>query len=247
MSFYVELNNVSVKYGDSLILEDINLRVAENEFLGIIGPNGGGKTTLLKVLSGLIKPKSGSVTIGGKKIETQKSLVGYVPQFTSFNNDFPINVLEVVKMGRLGKMGNENDDQILKCLETMQILNLRDEQIGNLSGGQKQRVLIARALVGGPKILLLDEPTASIDSKTGKSVYELLNKLNETTTIILVSHDIGAISRHVKKIGCLNKKLVYHDTKEITKEMLESTYQCPVDLIAHGIPHRVLEHHHQSI
>ncbi|MCB0743101.1 MAG: ATP-binding cassette domain-containing protein, partial [Ignavibacteriae bacterium] len=124
------------------------------------------------------------------------------------------------------------------------LLNKINSQIGHLSGGEQQRVLIARALATNPKILLLDEPTASIDTQTGNSIYELLTGLNKEKTIILVSHDIGAISRAVKKIACMNKKLVYHDSKEVTKEMLEETYQCPVDLIAHGVPHRVLDHHH---
>ncbi|MBU1095289.1 MAG: ABC transporter ATP-binding protein [Bacteroidetes bacterium] len=244
MSCIIELENVYVHYGKTLALEDVNLKINQKEFLGIIGPNGGGKTTLLKVLTGLIKPNRGSVKICGKSLSDTKGFIGYVPQFNSFDNTYPISVNDVVRMGRLTKKSNNDLEIINDALNTVEIYNLRKEQIGNLSGGQKQRVLIARALASEPKVLLLDEPTASIDTKTGTSVYELLNKLNETATIILVSHDIGAISKYVKKIACLNKKLLYHDSKEITKEMLESAYQCPVDLIAHGVPHRVLEHHH---
>lgn len=244
MSCIIELENVSVRYGRITALEDINLKISEREFLGIIGPNGGGKTTLLKILTGLIKPNRGSVKICGKNLNGNRGIIGYVPQFNSFDNSYPISVYDVVKMGRLKKKSASDGEIINSALNTVEIYNLRKEQIGNLSGGQKQRVLIARALASEPQVLLLDEPTASIDSRTGTSVYELLNKLNESATIILVSHDIGAISKYVKKIACLNKTLVYHDSKEITKEMLEKTYQCPVDLIAHGLPHRVLEQHH---
>lgn len=241
----VELNNVSVRYGNVTALDNINVEVKEGEFLGIIGPNGGGKTTLLKILTGLLKPSEGTIKIYGKDIERQRGFLGYVPQFTSFDNSFPITVYNVIKMGLINKR-SKNDSQIIKeTLEMLNISDLKDKSIGELSGGQKQRVLIARAIVSEPKIILLDEPTASTDARSGKSVYELLDELNKSATIILVSHDIGAISSHVKKIACLNKKLIYHDTKEISREMLEETYQCPVDLIAHGVPHRVLgEHKH---
>jgi zinc transport system ATP-binding protein len=238
----VQINNLNVSYNNLKVLEDINLTVAENDFIGIIGPNGGGKTTLLKALTGIIEPDSGSIKVFGKSISEENGLVGYVPQFSSFENTFPISVYNVVRMGMIHKRQYETSkiDEILKSVE---LFDIKNKLIGELSGGQKQRVLIARALVSKPKVLLLDEPTSSIDPKTGKSVYGLLNKLNETTTIILVSHDIGAISSYVKKIACLNKTLVFHDSKEITNEMLEETYQCPVDLIAHGLPHRILNEH----
>jgi zinc transport system ATP-binding protein len=238
----VQINNLNVSYNNLKVLEDINLTVAENDFIGIIGPNGGGKTTLLKALTGIIEPDNGSINVFGKSISEENGLVGYVPQFSSFENTFPISVYNVVRMGMIHKRQYETSkiDEILKSVE---LFDIKNKLIGELSGGQKQRVLIARALVSKPKVLLLDEPTSSIDPKTGKSVYGLLNKLNETTTIILVSHDIGAISSYVKKIACLNKTLVFHDSKEITNEMLEETYQCPVDLIAHGLPHRILNEH----
>jgi zinc transport system ATP-binding protein len=243
MTTVIEFKNVTVKYGNLVALDEINLSIPEYEFLGIIGPNGGGKTTFLKILTGLIKPTKGEIKIYGKEINKMRSILGYVPQFTSFDNTYPISVYDVVKMGRLGKHSPDDGDIICDSLNTLNIYNLRHDLIGNLSGGQKQRVLIARALASKPKIILLDEPTASIDAKTGQSIYELLHQLNEKATIILVSHDIGAISSYVKKIACLNKKLIYHDTKEISRETLETTYQCPVDLIAHGLPHRVLEKH----
>jgi zinc transport system ATP-binding protein len=241
MNLAIELQNVTAGYRQSLpIISDINLKVEEKEFLGIIGPNGGGKTTLLKVMLGLINPTDGKVLIGGKE-KNANYKIGYVPQYSNFDKTFPITVNDVVSMG---VKANVNLNSVETALKKVNLLNKINVQIGHLSGGEQQRVLIARALATDPKILLLDEPTASIDSQTGNSIYELLAELNSDKTIILVSHDIGAISRAVKKIACMNKKLVYHNSKEITKEMLEETYQCPVDLIAHGLPHRVLDHHH---
>lgn len=243
------IENVNVNFNGFPILRDINLVLQENEFLGIIGPNGGGKTTLLKVILGLIQPTTGRIRIYGRLPLKSRKLIGYVPQYSLFEKDFPISVYDVVAMGRLGnkklfrKLDSNDRDIIEESLARMQIQSIAGENVGNLSGGQKQRVLIARALASQPKILLLDEPTSSIDTKTGQSFYELLRELNEKISIILISHDIGVVSQYVKKIACLNKDLIFHDSKLITKEMLEKTYQCPVDLIAHGVPHRVLEEH----
>ncbi len=251
MSAALKIESLSFAYNGSNILEDINISIPENDFVGIIGPNGGGKTTLLKLILGLLEAKSGRILIFDKPIKKQKKYVGYVPQYSNFDSHFPITVWDVVLSARLGKtsllgrLKKEDQEIVYKSLDKVNILDLKNELIGNLSGGQKQRVLIARALATEPKILLLDEPTASIDTKAGKSFYDLLHQLNENMTIILVSHDIGAVSQYVNKIACLNKKLIFHDSKEITNEMLEATYECPVDLIAHGIPHRVFhEHNH---
>lgn len=247
----VNLSNIKVSIDGINILEEVNLSIPEKEFIGIIGPNGGGKTTLLKVLIGLIKPNSGTAKVFGKLPEESLGMIGYVPQFSSFDADYPVSVLDVVMMGRLkhkklfGGFSNEDRSIVDESLELVNLTGYRKRQVGYLSGGEKQRVLIARALTTKPKLLLLDEPTASIDSKTGKSFYDLLKKLNKDITVILVSHDIGAISAYVNKIACLNKKLVYHNTKEISAEMLEHVYHCPADLIAHGVPHRVLDEHNQ--
>jgi zinc transport system ATP-binding protein len=165
----VQINNLNVSYNNLKVLEDINLTVAENDFIGIIGPNGGGKTTLLKALTGIIEPDSGSIKVFGKSISEENGLVGYVPQFSSFENTFPISVYNVVRMGMIHKRQYETSkiDEILKSVE---LFDIKNKLIGELSGGQKQRVLIARALVSKPKVLLLDEPTSSIDPRTGKSV-----------------------------------------------------------------------------
>ena len=244
----LKLENIRVRYGRHDVLRDVSLDVEEGEFLGIIGPNGGGKTTLLKAILGIIKPTSGSVRVFGHPPSKAHHLIGYVPQYSNFDERFPISVWDVVLMGRLGRLGrrpffSREDKEIAR--DAMRKVGMDDfgkRQITKLSGGQQQRVLIARALAMEPRILLLDEPTASVDKRMETSIYELLKELNETTTMILVTHDIGVLSAHVKKIGCLNKYFIYHGTKELTGEMLEAAYQCPVDLIAHGIPHRVFQH-----
>ncbi|MCD6325108.1 ABC transporter ATP-binding protein [Candidatus Bathyarchaeota archaeon] len=245
----IRLEDVWVKYGDLTVLEEINLSVQNLDFLGIIGPNGGGKTTLLKVILGLIKPARGKVKVLGASPEKSRRFVGYVPQITQFDREFPVAVLDVVLMGRLGRKGflgkytDEDKKVAYEALESVEMLEFKDRQVGKLSGGQLQRVLLARALAADPRILLLDEPTASVDEPTKTELYELLKNLNRKITIILVSHDIGVISSHVDKIACLNKRLFYHGSKEIERETIEKTYQCPIDLIAHGVPHRVLRKH----
>jgi len=243
------LEDVWVQYNGVTVLEDITLSVQNRDFLGIIGPNGGGKTTLLKVILGLIKPNRGRVTVLGGPPEEGRRFIGYVPQLTQFDREFPATALDVVLMGRLGHKGllrryTEEDMEIAyKALESVEILDLKDRQVGKLSGGELQRVFLARALAADPKILLLDEPTASIDEPTKTELYELLKGLNREITIILVSHDIGVISSYVDKIACLNRRLFYHGSKEITAETIEETYRCPVELLAHGVPHRVLKKH----
>ncbi len=236
----ISVKKLNVNLSGFEILKDVTIEIPENEFLGIIGPNGGGKTTLLKVILGLIKPISGEVTIMGKPLKDSKNLIGYVPQYNSFEKDFPISVFDVVKTGTIGKKNDNINVEVSNTLKLVEMYDYKNRLINELSGGQKQRVLIARALVSKPKILLLDEPTASVDTKSGRTFYELLKELNKNITIVLVSHDIGVLSQYVNKIACLNKNLVYHDSKEISHEMLEQTYHCPVDLIAHGVPHRVL-------
>jgi zinc transport system ATP-binding protein len=245
----VRLENIWVQYDNFVALEDVKLCLKPLDFVSVIGPNGGGKTTLLKLLLGLVKPSKGIAHVLGKTPEQSRHKIGYVPQKATLDPKFPINVWDVTLMGRLGRIppfkrySDEDREHVADALHKVKMYDLRDRQIGKLSGGQQQRVLIARALAAHPQLLLLDEPAASIDSEIKREIYELLGKLNEQITIVMVSHDIGVISSYVKTIACLNRKLVYHDEKGITPEMLAETYQCPVDLIAHGVPHRVLTPH----
>lgn len=244
-----KLTDVWVSYNGTSVLEGINLTVQQNDFLSIIGPNGGGKTTLLKVIAGLVRPARGVVRVFGESPVRARSLIGYVPQFSHFDRDFPITVFDVVLMGRLGRAGHgrrfskEDREKALEALATVEMVELRGKHLGSLSLGQQQRVLIARALVSEPKLLLLDEPTASVDAPRQSELYELLQKLKQSLTIVLVTHDIGAVATYVEKIACLNRRLFYHDAKEILAEELKAIYRCPVDMIAHGVPHRILEEH----
>lgn len=246
----IEIENLSVYYDDVCALSNINLTVSEKEFLGIIGPNGGGKSTLVKAILGLIKPSSGSVKIYGKEPGNQQRILGYVPQFLKFDRNFPINVMDVVLMGRLPagcrlfhRYTKEDREIAETMLEKLGMHELKERQIGQLSGGQLQRVLIARALAVQPKIILLDEPTSSVDSTSKYQIYELLNKLNEEITVIVVTHDTEAVSSHIKSLACLNTKLYYHGAPELDNETFQQVYGCPVELIAHGVPHRVLKKH----
>ena len=246
----VRLEDVWVQYNGVPILEGINLAIEQDDFLGIIGPNGGGKTTLLKIILGLISPSRGKVSVLGKPPEKSRSKIGYVPQHNLFDRDFPISVGDVVLMGRYGKSGlfrrysSEDRRATQDALQTVGMLDYKERQMGKLSGGELQRIFIARALVAEPKLLLLDEPTASVDPAMQTEFYELLEKLKKQMAIVLVSHDISAVSIYVDKLACLNRQLHYHGSKEITSEILEATYKCPVQMIAHGlVPHRVLKEH----
>lgn len=246
----VSIKDVWVYYDGIPILEGVSLSVDQGDFLGIIGPNGGGKTTLFKVILGLVSPSRGKVDVLGQSPEKSRHHIGYVPQHNLFDRDFPINVRDTVLMGCNGTTGlirrysREDKERAEEAMKNVGMLSYKNSQIGKLSGGEQQRVFIARALVSRPKLLLLDEPTASVDPAMQTDFYELLQRLKQEMTIVMVSHDISAISIYVDKIACLNRQLYYHGSKEIEPEILEATYKCPVQMIAHGtIPHRVLKEH----
>ena len=243
----VEINHLSIKFNEQLILNDINFSIEEKDFMAIIGPNGGGKTTLLKVILGILTPDEGKVKVFGKDPKKSKDLMGYLPQRLDFDHDFPINVFETVLMGRyhglLKKYSNQDHKAVIQALKDVEMDELKDRQISKLSGGQMQRVFIARAIVRDPKLLIMDEPMASIDPEMQHSFYELMSRLKNKMAIVLVSHDVGAVSTHVDKIACLNQKLYYHGPVEDSAEGLEEVYHCPIELISHGIPHRVLKEH----
>ncbi len=235
----VEISHVDFGYEGTLVLEDITLSIRDGDFLGVVGPNGSGKTTLLKIILGLLHPVRGKVRIFGKTPEQGRHLIGYVPQRADLDTTFPISVMDVVLIGRLGQapvLGRYRKNDRLAAEEAMEeaeIFELRNRRFGTLSGGQKQRVLMARALVGNPELLLLDEPTSSIDGRVEQDIYELLRKLNEKVTIILVSHDLGFISAYVTQVACVNRRLVCNPTEQITGDVIEACYSGPVHMLKH--------------
>jgi zinc transport system ATP-binding protein len=249
----ITLEHVYAEIAGQPVLEDISLNVKEREFFAIIGPNGGGKTTLVKLMLGLIHPSKGTVRIFGGTPGGNRRVLGYVPQFHTFDFHYPITLEEMVLSGRLGNKSRiftryTKEDRLIteEVLMTMGISDLSDREISALSGGERQRAIIARALVGEPRALLLDEPTVYVDAPTEQQFYSILNSLKEKMAIVLVTHDIGVVSDHATKVACLNRRLYTHDSGEITDDMLTSAYQCPVELIAHGVPHRVLRTHEQE-
>ena len=251
----VEIKDVSFAYNGETVLEDVNLDIRQGDFIAMIGPNGGGKTTLLKLILGLLTPDKGTIRVNGQSTDKGSSCIGYVPQDVHINSSFPITAVDVVLMGkhepskRWARKTASNRRESMAALERLEIAHHAEKKIGELSGGQRQRVFIARALVTQPRLLLLDEPTASIDTKGQADFFRLLKEINIDISIVLVSHDLLVISRYIKSVACVNKRLHYHNEAEITGEMLETMYPCtaeevcPVELVAHGLPHRVLREH----
>lgn len=245
----VRLSDVSVNYDGAPALEGVNLTVQRNDFLGIIGPNGGGKSTLLKAMLGLVSATRGEVRLWGEPPQRSASRVGYVPQHSFFDREFPIAAWDVVLMGRLSRphllRRYTADDRLraIRALDAVGIAQLKNRPIGEMSGGQQQRVFIARALVRDPELLLLDEPLANVDTTTQDDIYRLLAELRTRMTIVMVSHNLSAISTYVDKVACLNVRLYYHGSREIPPGDVEAAYGCPIELLAHGMPHRVLRRH----
>jgi zinc transport system ATP-binding protein len=251
--YAIDIHNLSVRYDKIFALKDIKLQIEYGDFIGIIGPNGSGKSTLLKSILGLVAPVSGRIKVLGMEPEQARGHLGYVPQTTIIDRNFPISVREAVMMGRLvGQHGflhhyNHEDREIVQdYLQRLEILDLADRQIGQLSGGQFKRVLIARALVVQPRMLLLDEPTASLDAASSSHIYSILQELNREITIVIVTHDTLAVSTYLKSIACINQSLYYHGDPHLSSDLVMQLYGCPVELIAHGVPHRVLSTHLQE-
>jgi zinc transport system ATP-binding protein len=219
------IQNMSFRYDGPFVLKDVDLDIAAGDFVSIIGPNGSGKTTLLKLMLGLLQPQHGKIRLFGRPVARARHRIGYMPQLARLDPDFPVTVMDVVLTGRLGRrlpVGPflARDRQAAEhALADTEALEIRDRPFASLSGGQRQKVLIARALTCDPDILMLDEPTASLDPGVQDELYELLSRLNEKMTVILVSHDVNVVYRHVNKVVCVNVNVVEHPATEITGEL----------------------------
>lgn len=251
MNKILEIKEISVGYeANKPILKNVDLTVYENDFLGIIGPNGGGKTTLLKTILGLIKPTEGSVKFYKNNIESKINL-GYLPQINKIDRNFPISVFDVILSGLTAKrklFSYYTEEQRNRARQTADLMGLStflERPIGNLSGGQLQRTLLGRAIVDDPDLLILDEPSSYVDKRFETDFYKILEEINKNTAIILVSHDVGTVVSMVKNIACVNEGLHYHAGSNISTNWLEQTYTtCPIEIVGHGdFPHRVLEKH----
>jgi zinc transport system ATP-binding protein len=249
----LEMKDVSFSFGEETVLRDVSLTVNSGDFAGIIGPNGGGKTTLLRLALGVLAPARGTVRLLGGVPEKTRIRAGYIPQETSSNKWFPISVIDVTLMGLLSRRPMfrpytpQDREKAAAILDELKLSHLSDRSIGELSGGQRQKVLLARALVSEPQILFLDEPTASIDAMGQDEIYEHLLKKNRAgTTVVLVTHNVGAVSAYIRSVACVNKQLYYHADGVLDEKSIAATFGCPVDIIAHGLPHRVYkEHEHE--
>lgn len=247
MESLISLQNISAGYEpNQTILKNINLDIYPNDFIGVIGPNGGGKSTLLKVILGLLPIQKGTLNYAWKN---NRHFIGYLPQSNDIDAKFPINVTEVILSGIMGRKGyfgkytKADKEKAYLLLDKLDLKKYKDTPIGELSGGQRQRAFLGRAIINNPEVLILDEPNTYVDKHFEGELYNMLSKLNEDMAILLVSHDIGTISPIIKTIACVNEELHYHNSNKISDKVL-STYKCPIELVAHGhIPHRVLNQH----
>lgn len=248
MNKLVSLRGVSVSYGDFVALENVDLDIFDDDFIGIIGPNGGGKTTLVNAIVGVL-PHSGNIELSPALFDGSKRLIGYMPQQTRFDRAFPISVREVVLSGLQSERGFSSrytrQDRLRadELLDMAGLNEIKNSQIGEISGGQLQRTLLCRAIIMNPRLLILDEPANFVDNRFENELYTMLRQLNRQMAIVMVSHDIGTITSVVKNIVCVNRSVHRHNSNVITEEQLQN-YGCPLQIISHGdIPHTVLEHH----
>jgi zinc transport system ATP-binding protein len=235
----IELEGVSFAYDGTPVVEDATFALGARDFVSIVGPNGGGKTTLLKLVLGLLRPTAGRVRIFGTTPHKARTRIGYLPQHATLDPLFPVSVLDVVLMGRLGRahpigrFGRGDRGKALAALDEVSVADLRARSFAALSGGQRQRVLIARALASEPDLLLLDEPTASLDAAVEEEFYELLRRLNEHLGVVLVSHDLGFVSHYVRRVVCVKRRVAVHPTSEVTGEMIREVYGMDVRMVRH--------------
>jgi zinc transport system ATP-binding protein len=249
MSKIVEIKSIYAGYDDEVVLKDVSLDIFDDDFIGVIGPNGGGKTTLLHVILGLIKPYKGTVNFYDDLRTDRNNKIGYLPQLNKIDKKFPITVKEVVLSGLLYgntvfvKYSKSDKKRAEQTLERIGVSSLQNQAIGELSGGQMQKVLLARAIVSSPRLLILDEPNTFVDNQFEGELYEILKELHTEMAIMIVTHDVGTISSYVKTIACVNQNLHYHKSNIISEEQL-ALYNCPIKLITHGdVPHTVLKSH----
>jgi len=239
------IESVSAGYDGKVVLNDISFVVEPDDFIGIIGPNGGGKTTLLRVILGLLRPYSGRLDFSNLK----KNEIGYLPQVAQGDTLFPVTVEDVVLSGLMidkrltGRMTRDDRRRAARVMEELGLVPFAGSALNELSGGQLQRVYLARAIIGSPRLLLLDEPATYVDPSFEADFYEKLRILNNKMAIMMVSHDVGTISAYVKSFACVNGSVHYHPHGKITEEDLRA-YGCPIQLVTHGnIPHVVLQKH----
>jgi ABC-type Mn/Zn transport systems, ATPase component len=254
MNKLIEISNLTVGYENKPnVLKDVSVTIYKDDFLGIIGPNGGGKTTLLKSILGLIKPQSGAITFYDNEQKVPSINIGYLPQINQIDKKFPIAVSEVILSGLtprkqiFRRYSSEDKQSVKNVAERLGIENLLTRAIGELSGGQLQRVLLGRAIIDNPKLIILDEPSTYVDKLFETNFYKLLGDINKDIAIVLVSHDVGTIISLVKNIACVNQGLHYHPGTDVSQEWLTNSYaSCPIEILGHGtLPHRVLmEHDH---
>lgn len=229
------LEKVTAGYNGAIVIRDVSLTIHSKDFIGIIGPNGGGKTTLLKVLLGILQPFEGSVSFPGGKIK-----IGYLPQASQIDRMFPITVEEIVQSGLvasnkwLPSISAKQKREASTLLEETGLASYARRSISELSGGQLQRALICRALINKPDLLVLDEPNTYVDKNFEGELYQWLRELNKGMAILLVSHDVGTVASLVKSIACVNGTLHYHPSNTLTTELL-NVYNCPIDQVTHGI------------
>ncbi len=240
-------DNVTYSYGREPVLENVNLKIRFGDFASIVGPNGGGKTTMLKLILGLLKPDSGRVYVLGKNPKKSRLRMGYMPQYAHLDIDFPVTVMDVVLMGRLGlnsrfRYSKEDIKAAGSALCQVNISDMSNRMFSRLSGGQRQRVLIARALCSDPDILLLDEPTANIDPEIEETIFSLLVELNKKMTILVVTHDLGFVSQVVKSVICVNRRVLVHPTSEINGALVKDIYGADLRMVRHD--HRCSEKGH---
>lgn len=234
----IEFKDVSFSYEAIPVLRNASFTIMRNDSVSIVGPNGGGKTTILKLLLGILKPDTGEITILGKSPRKSRALIGYMPQYLQFDRMFPVSVLEVVLMSRLKKgffsFYSKNDKQVARnALKEMDIEDLGNRPFSDLSGGQQQRVLIARALACEPELLLLDEPTANVDHAVESQFQNILQTLIKKITVVTVSHDLGFVSKIVNRILCVNQYVKIHPASEVTGELMSEMYGGNIKIVRH--------------